>query len=197
MTSKTKKGPTRREILTILISSVAVFVSFASLYFSHFHVSHKIEAVVLEADPAGGDLIYQVAIINPGNRKALIKSASLQLMNPGEGALHVSNPFSSVRIRQPLPAVIEEASIMLLTFQGPLSFRELYERGSTPDPGSGLEEFNGEPTKKVLVTATFESMDFKGDVYRAETGVMSAHITQSSVAGWYHDGATRSLFVKK
>ncbi len=186
---------THHEILTIIISSVALIASFSGIFFSHFYASHQLEAVVLQADPAGGDLVYQVAIINSGNRKALITEAWLGL-NSGDNELHGSNPFGSIELQSTLPVVIDDKSIVLLTFKGPLSFQKLYKRGGEPDLGSGLEEFDGEETRKIRVTAGFLSMDFKGVVYRADTGVMSAHITTKNVAEWHHDGAKRSLFIK-
>jgi hypothetical protein len=196
MASETAKRLTRKEQLTLLISCVALFVSFVGVYFSHFYVSQKLEVVVLEADLAGGELVYQVAIINPGNRKALIKDASL-IVNPGDNILHASNPLRSVKRSTSLPATVEKDSVTLLTWEGPFLFADLYERGVEPEQGSGLETFDGEPTKKVVITASFESMNFRGDIYHANTGVMSAHITTSNVAGWQHDGAKRSLFVKR
>ena len=82
----------------------------------------------------------------------------------------------------------------MLTFSGPLSFSKLYARGKAPDKGSGLEEFDGVPTKKIAINAGFKSMDFKGTVYSADAGVLTAHITTKAVAGWGHEGANRSLF---
>ena len=72
-----KKTLAPHEKITIAISFVALLASFAGIYFSHFYESHELEAVVMEADPAGGDLVYSVAIINPGNRKAVISEAWL------------------------------------------------------------------------------------------------------------------------
>ena len=111
--------------------------------------------------------------------------------------LYASNPFRDVKLRPALPAILEKESPLLLTFEGPLSLRELYERGSDPDLGSGLAEFDGEPTRRILVTANVESMDFGGDVYHAEIGVMSAHITNSNVVGWGHTAQSGLVSQKK
>ena len=71
----------KKFIIPAVISSVALLASNAGIYFSHFYVSHGFEAVAFEADPAGGSFSYAVAIINNGNRKVLVTSASLRLVS--------------------------------------------------------------------------------------------------------------------
>jgi hypothetical protein len=181
-----------KEKVTIFISALALILSGLSLYFGQFYVSERLEVVVMEADPAGGTLVFEVAILNPGNRKALIKSADL-ILNPGDKVLNASNPLRDVRLKQNVPIVVDAKDIALLRFEGPIRFEELYQYGMAPDAG-GHEEFDGEKTRKIHITATFESLDFRGIVHSAETAVMTAHITRSNVASWRTDGAKRSLF---
>jgi hypothetical protein len=186
---------TNKDKVTISLSIVALIVSGLGLYYGEFHVSERLEVVVMEADPAGGVLVYEVAVLNPGNRKAVIKSAHLSLDQDGR-ALSTSDPFKDVQLCQDLPMLVEAEDIALLRFEGPISFNELYQYGTAPDTG-GHEEFNGEKTRKIRIAATFESMDFRGVVYHASTGVLTAHITRSNVASWGSDGSKRSLFQRR
>jgi hypothetical protein len=183
---------TNKDKVTTFLSVLALTVSGLSLYYGKFYVSDKLEVVVMEADPAGGALVYEVAILNPGTRKAVIKSAHL-FLDQGDGILSTSNPLRDVRLKESLPMLVESQDIALLRFEGPIRFDELYQYGTAPDPG-GHEEFDGEKTRKIRIAATFESMDFRGIVYHASTGVLTAHITRSNVANWGTDGAKRSLF---
>lgn len=184
-----------KEKVTIYLSVLALVLSGLSLYFGEFHVSDKLEVVVMEADPAGGALVYEVAIINPGNRKAVIKSAGL-FLDRDDGTLTTVNPLKDVKLKQALPMLVEAQDIALLRFEGPIRFDELYRYGSAPDAG-GHEEFDGEKTRKIRISAIFESMDFRGIVYHASTGVMTAHITQHNVATWGSDDTKRSLFQRR
>ena len=187
---------TRKDQISILLSVFALTISFISLYLSPFHVSQKLEAVVLEADISGANLSYEVAIINPGNRRALVTSASIGLDSP-EGVLYADNPFKGFEATTDFPLVVGAEDFVVISFNGPVSFDELYGYGGEPDQDSGLEKFNGDPTRKIGVVAFFTSMNFEGKLFHAETDVLSAHITRSNVAGWGSDGVKRSLFVRQ
>lgn len=182
-----------REYLTLLISIVALTVSIAGFYYTHLRTSLALEAITLEADPAGGALFYQLAVVNPGNRKALITEAYL-LQRSAAGVLHGSNPLSQISLSTELPVVLEENSILVLTFEGPLPLNDMYERGGDPDEGTGLDEFNGETTRKIWLEATIDAMDFRGVPHTSNAGLLSAHITRSEVAGWSFDTKKHSIF---
>ncbi|WP_299741100.1 hypothetical protein [uncultured Roseobacter sp.] len=182
-----------REYVTLLISVVALTVSLAGFYYSHLRTSLALEAITLEADPAGGVIVYQVAVVNPGNRTALITNARLLQRSAGN-VLHASNPLGQVNLSTELPVVLEKNQILVLTFEGPLTLNDMYERGSDPDKGTGLEEFNGEPTRKIWLEATFDAMDFRGVAHTSSAGLLTAHITRREVASWSFDAAKHSIF---
>lgn len=184
------------ERITLGISLCALIIAGLSLYFSEFHKLDKLEAVVLEADPLGGILKYQVAILNSGNKPALLKSAQLLLRSP-ENELSAENPFSAMKLDPALPLVIEKGGIIVLTFTGPMKLSDLYRRGSPPDKLKGFAEFDGEATRKIWIDGYFESMDSTGNIYHVLTGPLVAHITKTKVATWGHDESKQHLFIRK
>lgn len=186
---------TGNERITRACSVLALAVAGLTLYFSEFHRKDKLEAVVLEADPLGGTIKYQVAILNSGNRPALIKSAQLLVRSP-ENQLTADDPLSEIKLNPSLPVIVEKGGIIVLTFTGPVKMFHLYQRGGPPDQSKGLAEFDGEATRKVMIDAHFESMDSTGNVYQALTGPLVAHITKTKVAVSDHEGSRRSLFSK-
>ena len=186
---------TSNERTTLAISFLALIVAGLTLYFSEFHRTEELEAVVLEADPLGGTIKYQVAILNGGNRPALIKSAKLLVRSP-ENELSADNPLSEIKLKPSLPMIVEKGGIIVLTFTGPMKLVDLYQRGSPPNQFKGFAEFDGEATRKVMIDAHFESMDSTGNVYQALTGPLVVHITKTKVAISDHEGSRRSLFSK-
>src|SRR5258706_611257 len=90
---------------SLAISVLALLLSSVSLYFAQFQTSYKVEAVVLEADPLGGNLSYQVAILNQGTHRVIIVDAYLH-QDTHDTILVAESPFKDV-IRTPaLPAVV-------------------------------------------------------------------------------------------
>jgi hypothetical protein len=168
------------EKAALYLSLLAVFISALTLYFSEFHTSELLEAVVLEVDPIGGSLDYQVAILNQGNRQAILTSARIAVAS-NDNVLVASNPFEKVRITPEFPAIIEPEHVLIVRFNGPLDLAELHARGGAPD--RGFEEFDGKPGRKVVLRADFEARDFKGREYSAIIGVATVHLTPATVAG--------------
>ena len=145
---------TPSERTTIGFSFLALLVSGLTLYYAEFRQQDEVEVVLLEADPMGGKLTYQVALLNQGNRPAVLKTANMRLKN-NTADLVVSNPFSKIDVHPKLPIIVEKGKIVVLTFSGPLSLDELYDRGLPPDNAKGFDEFDGEKTKRVLISAYF------------------------------------------
>lgn len=173
----------------------AFLISIVSFYFTYFYESHKLEVVVIEADPSGSQLDIKVAIINPGNRKALISEAYV-LINSGENTLIEHNALDEIKLNNELPLIVEPNSIAVISFEGHLSPEDLYAVGQKPINAGGLEEFNGEATKRVEIAVHFESMDFKGNLLYAKLNPLIVYVTTKDFAGWHVDSGIRYLFEK-
>jgi hypothetical protein len=74
-----------KEPLTLILSSLALATSLAALYFQFFHVSESITAAKLALDMTAGEssgsVSLDIALINSGNRDALILGCSLKSEN--------------------------------------------------------------------------------------------------------------------
>ncbi|WP_394787355.1 hypothetical protein [Rhodoferax sp.] len=153
---------TNSEKSTLAISACALIVAAFTLYLTEFRRDDRLEAVVLEADPLGGEMMYQVALLNSGNKPALVQSAVL-LMRSNANELVADNPLSDIKVRPSLPVVIEKGGILVLTFSGQMKLENMYLRGSLPTQPSENSEFDGEVTRKVMIDAHFQSMDVATD----------------------------------
>ena len=184
---------TLNDRFTIAISAAALFIASASFYFGEIRKTDNVEAIVLEADPLGGRMLYQVAIVNHGNQSALIKSAKLQLQSP-PGELIADDPLKSIKVSPDLPVVVEKDKILVVTFSGDLNLPHLFERGEVGPSSLGVDEFDGQETKEIQIDAVFESMDSSGSVFRAQTGPLKAANTKLKVAASASEGIKRALF---
>ncbi len=173
---------TFKDKVALLISVLALLLSGLGFYFSQLRTSSKLEAVVLESDPLGGDASIQIAILNQGTHRVIINRALLH-QDTNDGVLKAMNPFEQITMNPELPASLEAKDVLLLRFKGPLLLSSLYERGAAPDVGSGLEIFNGEPTRKISVSVDIHAIDFRGESQVANLSLFTSHITQTSVAG--------------
>jgi hypothetical protein len=171
---------TTSERVTIAISMFALLLAGLTLYYSEFRRADELEAVVLDSDPLGGIIDYQVAILNNGNKSALITSARLEIRSKMD-ELHVDNPLSKVQLNLSLPVLIEKNGILVVKFHGPMNLESMYHRGEVPVDKSEAE-FNGEATRKVFIEARLTAIDSTGETNYAITGPISAVITKSKVA---------------
>lgn len=176
-----------------MISILALLLSGLGLYFSQLQTSFQLEAVVLEADPSGGVAFLQVGILNQGTHKVIITKANLH-QDTSDNALSVESPFMNVVTSPSLPVSLGPKDVLLLSFKGPFVLSHLYDRGDKPDRGSGLENFNKQPTRKISVSVNLQAIDFRGQPQVAHLGLFSSHITRTSVAGWTLLGNQKTSF---
>ncbi|BDT65966.1 hypothetical protein os1_01170 [Comamonadaceae bacterium OS-1] len=184
---------TNGEKSTLAISACALIVAAFTLYLTEFRREDRLEAVVLEADPLGGEMMYQVALLNNGNKPALVQSAML-LMRSNANELVADNPLSEIEVRPSLPVVIEKGGILVLTFSGHMKSENMHLRGNLPTQQSKISEFDGEATRKIMIDAHFQPIDSTGQIYHAITDPLIAHITSKKVAISDHQGSQRSIF---
>ena len=185
---------TNNEKTTLLLSIFALLISASTFYMQNMYVSNHLEAIALTVDPAGGIFEYQVAIVNPGNKNAVIKSVNLYVQSD-DNVLHASNPLSNVKLLQELPIKINSNDILTMTFIGPIEFIDLFHRGRIPEKGGGYEEFDGEATREIFIGASFESIDYKGNLHEAKANILSAFVTKFNVASWT-EGSEKTSLIK-
>ena len=181
-----------KDKLSLAISVLALVLSGTSLYFSQFRTSYAIEAVVLNADVLGGHLAYEVAILNQGTNRFIIRDARLRQEKRAK-TLAVVSPFKAVVRTPALPTVVAANDVLVLTFKGPLALPQLHDEGDAPDKG-GHEEFDGEPTRKITLSASVEALDFLGRHYQAHVGVKWFHATRTTVASSGDSVPQRAFF---
>jgi hypothetical protein len=147
---------------------------------------------VFEADPAGAELDFRLALINPGNRAALVTGLDPALVSMNGSRVSVLTAFDVEPDRRP-PLLVQPGEIVTLYFSGTLDLPALFERGAPPAKGS-TQEFDGLPTRHIIFGVAVSSMNSSGVQYEALSGLLSMHITNESVAEWHHDEVKSNLF---
>ena len=192
------ESSSKRATISLVMSGFALAISLISVYFQFFFVSYSVKASFLGMEFRENTISMKVAVINGGNRQALITDAYPAIRSSASGGseTHGKREYDFRRVENSknhslLPAVMKPGDILLLTFTIPFIPAKYYEEGKSISSHSFEESDKTE--REIDVGVIFSVVTHKGESKYKQYAASTIYLSQERGYVGHHYGEVQEL----
>lgn len=179
--AKVTTGP---EKISLSLSAIAIILAAISIYYQFFHVSQELKVSALNFGFQGNTISTRLALINAGNREALITDI-YAVRSAADGTFRgLGGP---VKTPEGVPTVIKPSEILIITVTTDCEPAFFFD---TAEP---LESADYDVTRRVRVALGFSFMDSNGVQYASTVPFSEIDIQKDKIVASQYKSKTITL----